>query len=309
MNHFHDLYYEYERYERGGDKYYTALLYDVYSAQLRPDTWISRRKQEHAKSMSVWDQEYLCLWTAATHEESPFGALVSHTFRDHMDKKLQIPSVFSNEICIVMDVGKPGNNPTWAVAQNPGGGLNFLNYYNEDVNNYELIDRVVKQFPGKRITIIYPEDIEQPDVLDGRTRLQMIQAHVDKKRYNRIVRLRVLPRTKSRSALLMSGLELYNKSNFNVPECEDGLKSLAAVRQMKNKQTGYVENGKYVKNGHQHAADSFCYCAAALNNGYIPAAFKSEHGNRPHQIVNKLSYKNVDTNPVLWYNTGRKDYK
>ena len=307
MNHFHDLFYEYLRYEKKGDEYYTALLYDVYSAQLRSDTWIARRKQEHAKNMAVWDQEYLNLWTAATHEEAPFGALVSHTFRDHMDKKLKSPTVFSNEISIVMDVGKPGNNPTWAVAQNPAGGLNFLNYFNGDVNNYKLIDRVIKQFPQCKINIIYPEDIDQPDVLDGRTRRQMIQAYIDKKKYNRLVQLKVLPRTKSRSALLMSGLELYNKSVFNVPDCEEGLKSLAAVRQIKNKQTGYVENGKFVKNGHQHAADSFCYCASALNNGYIPAPFKSEHGNGPNQVTQKLSYNNIDINPVLWYNRGRKD--
>ena len=309
MNHFHDLFFEYNRYEKAGDQYYTALVYDVYSAQLRSDEWIRRRKQEHAKNMSVWDQEYLCLWTAATHEEAPFGALVSHTFRDYMDKKLRPPVIFSNEISIVMDVGKPGNNPTWAVAQNPEGGLNFLNYYNEDENNYKLIDRVMAQYPKSRINIVYPEDIEQPDVLDGRTRLQMIQEYVDNKGYNRRVTLKVLPKTRSRSALLMSGLELYNKSNFNVPECEEGLKSLAAVRNMKNKQTGYVENGKFVKNGHQHAADSFCYCAAALNNGYIPATFASENPVQPVRGAwnHAWTYNYLDKNTHLGYNTKRKD--
>ena len=87
-----------------------------------------------------------------------------------MDKRL------IRHLNIMVDVGKPGNNATWFFYIKNKAPV-FVNYQDE-LNQFQLIDYALKNYPNSFINLMYPSDVETPTTLDGKTNLESIEEYV-----------------------------------------------------------------------------------------------------------------------------------
>lgn len=265
-----------------GESEVDSLYLDIYSAQLKSNEWIATEEELHRRTgrMNTWRSEYLCKPGIADSIEAPFAEraqelLESNRIRLRKDLPPELTPEYKRRFATI-DLGKPGNNPCWIWV--PKGNFpDFLGYKDDDRSQYAVLDRLVADYPGVHFTVIYPDDVLQPAVMDGAVRLELLQEYVRKMGYSNRISLEVLPRTKSRPALVQRGVEIFHNSNFDVDACKLGLEKLTDVRMRKEAVTGYISDKDFVKNDMQHAADALLYVAAALDNGYAA-------GYRPSEI-------------------------
>ena len=252
-----------------GDKKVNAKDWDVYTAQHKTDEWIRTEKEVYTRAgkLDSWLREFENNYMIALTAEAPFSEHV-HNILDEARRRgtadLQVsfeyPTVFVN-----VDIGKPGNNPVWCWVPH-NGAAQIIDYKDDDKNQYDVIDRLVKQYPNSKIHIFYPDDIEQPAIMEGVSRLQLILDHIANNGYSHKVEVTAMAKTKNRAELVRRGVEIFKSSTFLVSKCREGLEKLAGVRMRVDKTTGHVSPKDFVTNGYQHAGDGFIYISAALDN-------------------------------------------
>lgn len=266
-----------------------AIDFDVYSAQLKSNEWIMTEEAIYRRTgrMQIWGQEYMNdpdadLSVAA----APFSKIVNKYIEKNKNKKSLIPAVPIRKVFVVMDMGKINNNPAWELFPKHGGGVHFIGYKDDDPSQYAVLDRLAKKYKGYKIVLIYPEDVNQPSVMEGVTRLDLLYKYIRDKGYQRIFEIRDLPKTKSRANFIIDGVELINKSSFHLNLCEEGMRKLAGVRMKEEKATGFISPKDFAKNGNQHCGDATCYVAAAMLLGFMSDYRAAPIGPEARQSVN-----------------------
>ena len=254
---------------RDGHKTVNAMDFTVYEAQHYTDEWIETEKEVHRRAgkMDKWLQEYENNYMLVMSEEAPFAERVYEIFeQDRVDKSpdfpvaLEFPHVYAS-----FDIGKPGNNPCWAWVPHSDGAL-VLSYKDDDGSQYKALERLLEKYPRSFITVIYPNDANQPSTEDGVTLAQKLEDYIHNNGLTNRMELIVMNKTKSRPALVRGGVEVFKNSKFFVKECREGLEKLGGVRMKKDATTGFISDKDFVKNKNQHAGDGFIYISAALDN-------------------------------------------
>ena len=256
---------------RDGHKTVNAMDFTVYEAQHYTDEWIATEKEVHRRAgkMDKWLQEYENNYMIAMTAEAPFAERVYEIFeQDRIDGvtefpvALEFPHVFAS-----FDIGKPGNNPCWAWVPHGDGAL-VLSYKDDDGSQYKALERLLKQYPRSYITIIYPNDANQPSVEDGVSLASKIEDYIHNNGLTQRMELIVMNKTKSRPELVRRGVEVFKNSSFFVAECRTGLEKLGAIRMKKDNTTGYISDKDFIKTkmNYHHAGDGFIYIGAALDN-------------------------------------------
>ena len=252
-----------------GDTAVNAMDFDVYQAQHKSDEWIATEKEMHRRAgrLDVWEVEYMNNYMLVMSEEAPFAERVYEIFeQDRVDKSpdfpvaLEFPHVYAS-----FDIGKPGNNPCWAWVPHSDGAL-VLSYKDDDGSQYKALERLLEKYPRSFITVIYPNDANQPSTEDGVTLAQKLEDYIHNNGLTNRMELIVMNKTKSRPALVRGGVEVFKNSKFFVKECREGLEKLGGVRMKKDATTGFISDKDFVKNKNQHAGDGFIYISAALDN-------------------------------------------
>lgn len=265
-----------ELYAEGSQKV-ACLEYDDVTARLRPASW-RKEKADRYKRLGLYHiylQEYKNDPFALASEQVPYSRRISELKLQniHTPSKVDFEGddlFLMKEVVVSIDMGKPGNNPVWCWYYN-NKGVHIIHYKDDDESNYAVLDRLYKQFPNQKIKVVYPEDVAQPSLVEGKSRFDLLKTHVRNRGYSNRMSLTSLPRTKSRKELLRAGLELFQDAQFDLKETREGLKRLAGATQRKDATTKEVKFGDFIPNGNQHAADAFNYIAAAINNGIVKA--------------------------------------
>ena len=256
---------------RDGHKTVNAMDFTVYEAQHYTDEWIATEKEVHRRAgkMDKWLQEYENNYMIAMTAVAPFAERVYEIFeQDRIDGvtefpvALEFPHVFAS-----FDIGKPGNNPCWTWVPHGDGAL-VLSYKDDDGSQYKALERLLKQYPRSYITIIYPNDANQPSVEDGVSLASKIEDYIHNNGLTQRMELIVMNKTKSRPELVRRGVEAFKNSSFFVAECRTGLEKLGAIRMKKDNTTGYISDKDFIKTkmNYHHAGDGFIYIGAALDN-------------------------------------------
>ena len=273
-NHFYDTCMGFKDLEKQGYSVNIFRAFDVHTCLARNKDWIAFKEAEYKAlgQYHIFRQEYKLDWDAVVAEEAPFMGLVGEKKREGFTATTACAEgQFQSRretINVSMDMGKPENNPifTWIKTE----GVHIIDYTKKVINQYDLIDELVRKWSGHPINIIYPFDVTHPSINEGRTRLELIQEYVRNSGYDRIITLQVLSKTKNKAELLRDGLNCFRTATFRLNEesVDEGLDILSGVRLKKDKKTGYVSFGEFIKNGNQHTADAFCYVAAAVHNRF-----------------------------------------
>ena len=277
QNHFYDICMAFEDLEKQGYKSKLFREYTIRTCKARNEPWIKSKEAEYTalKQAHIFAQEYNNDWNAATLEEAPFMSLVGEKRRQGAIYNIRLPNsnllLPDNTVNVAMDMGKPANNPLFVWVKKPNNGVHIIGYGNDFDSQYDLIDKLVNQYKGSNINIIYPHDAMHPSINDGKTRIELIQEYIRNRGYARYITTRVLSKTLNKKALLQDGVQCFKDATFQLdePSVQKGLDILSKTRLKKDKKTKYVDYGNYIKNGSQHVADAFCHLAAALTNKFI----------------------------------------
>ena len=244
------------------------IEFNPLTAQLRTDEWI-KTKEDYARRTNGW-QDYLReYWhdrTAASYEEAPFSFYCS-MLRKRGQFQPMNEFIMSNVINVSVDLGKSGNNAAWYWIMANGQPF-IIDYRDDHFNNYELLDELPKKYKGKVFNVIYPCDINQPAVLDGYAQKFMLEQHITKNGYGRLININDLPKTPNKKALIECGVELLSTAKFleGSQNISRGLQKLSGCVHPKDKD-GIIDPSKFKRNNLQHAGDAWCYLWAALSQG------------------------------------------
>ena len=257
-----------------------SMLLDVHDAGVKSEAWIRSQAAYHKRigKSDTWNREYLCIPGSSKElAASPFKAHVNEVMRVFNKKPtkpidfsmLPTPTVFT-----VCDIGGVGNSPYISFVPD-GSGKYLILHAKDDYNgHYEPLDALVEMFPRMRHVVIYPNDVNQPAVMDGPSRFTLLRDYIKSRGYKNIMSLYDLPKTKNRAELIESAVDILGLCIFSVHNTKDFLNHLARVRFKIDKASGYIDKKKFVTNGSQHSGDALGYLAVAINMGYMAHAHR-----------------------------------
>lgn len=262
---FYQLQQLFDKLRRDGHTFCANQDYDNVTSMLRSTKEIEEA-EILAKGSGKWAaylREQKNNPDAVDLEEAPYSMSVLEA-RSKNQSLTASPQQFP-VLNVNVDLGKPGNNAAWMYGVDNNKIVHLLDYQDE-FNNYDLIEYVVNTYPEHYINIIYPDDANQPEVVDGKTRYEKILEYL---RGHRRIRTQVLPRrTGNKKNFMLRSIEVLQNSRINLLKCREGLDKLAGVRLKKDPKTEYVEFANIIKNGCQHASDALGYVGISLDNYY-----------------------------------------
>ena len=252
------------------DSQYGYFRVDIVQSKTKSKQWLRDTIQE-AKALGKYHkflQEYMCDSSAAPPEEAPFSNKVAalHEENGYLTEHEKFLAEEGDLIYVSVDIGAAGNTAAWAWRPSVYGYLSVTNYDDSFSSLRDLIDQTFRTYSAKffKTIIIFPNDVEQPSLLEGRTRLQVLRDYMMKKGYGTKMSFKVLPKVKIKETVWNEGLDNFRNMKFNEDTCRIGLDKLRKVRFIKNKTTEVITYGKTVNNGAQHAGDALLYITSAL---------------------------------------------
>lgn len=270
-NHFYDML-EYAKAEEAkGSKYYSYINrpWQTTDAFSKKEMLETKESAHRRKKLYKFLQEYENDPDAAAADEAPFAMKVSEAnnegrFAVNKDHPVIQDRTYIN---VSVDIGKKGNCATWFWKQDPvDNSIVIFDYEDEYDGLKELIQKVYLKYRSQygHINIIFPFDVQQPSMLEGKTHLENLQRFVQDKYIHRQVTLQALPKTSVKEAMWVRGLQFWPRCYFLYDNTYRGINNLSRTRFVKSKNDGIVTFGKTVDNGAQHAADAFLYLASAV---------------------------------------------
>ena len=270
-NHFYDmLMYAKDQEEKGNKRYsYINRSWKDTTVFSKEEMLETKKSAARRNKLYKFLQEYENDPDAASSEEAPFAMKVSLANEEGRfvvnDKHPVIED--STHINVSVDIGKKGNCATWFWKQDSvDNSIIFMDYEDEYDGLKSLLNEVYEKYKKKyaNINIIFPFDVMQPSMTEGKTHLANLQRHLIDNHMHRQVTLHTLPKVAVKEAMWVRGLQFWNRCYFNYEKCMRGIDKLSRTRFVKTKNDGIVTFGKPVDNGAQHAADAFLYVAAAV---------------------------------------------
>ena len=272
-NYFYTNHEIYRDMGRKGFSSYDAMDYDNYTAQLRSMSWIEE-KEEFYRRTGQWHsymQEYMNDPDVGEDvDEKPFYSIINRLYDERKQGKHGRKEFPSSDIFVVADVGAgEGHSPRWAfIPGTKDDTLHFVGFSDKDKSMFDLIDNVLDEYSNYRIHLVLPSDVNSPSVLDGESKLDRLNRHINKRHAGRRIEIIDLPKTKSRINLIQRGISVFSRSSIDFDACIDGITNLAEVK-FKKSAGGEVSKKDLINNGKQHTADSMFYAAAAIDAGFL----------------------------------------
>ena len=230
-------------------------------------------------------QEYENDPDAAASEEAPFAMKVSEAnqsgqFAVSSDHPVITDPSYVN---ISVDIGKKGNMAAWVWKQDPVDNSVIIFGYDDDYDGLkELVHKIYLQYKQAyhHINIIFPFDVQQPSMLEGKTYLEQLNRFITDNHIAGRVTLHALPKVSVKEGMWSRGLAFWQRCYFYYDGCLEGINKLSGVRFKATDKDGIVTFGKPVDNGNQHAADAFLYLAAAVeeNVQFMGKSPKKDYG-------------------------------
>ena len=241
-------------------------------------------------------QEYENDPDAAAVDEAPFAMKVATANKDGRFAITEKHPVIqdSSYVNVSVDIGKKGNMATWVWKQDPVDNSIIVFGYDDQYDGLkELVQSLYHKYKNTytNINIIFPFDVQQPSMLEGKTHLEQLQRFITDTHIYRRVTLHSLPKVSVKEAVWSRGLAFWDRCYFDYNACLAGISKLSGVRFQKTKSDGIITFAKPIDNGNQHAADAFLYMAAAVEENL---QYRGRTDAREYQYQ---------------LNPGRKDYR
>lgn len=267
------------------DPEYAEYSKNIYEAGVRTKEWIQKKEKEYraAGQYHLFRQEYLNDFQAAGAKESPFGNLVWEAKREHRVRSIAESEIMPHRyVAINLDIGDSQNFRGWVWVYNPYRRKFLIIDYIDCVDGMRGLPKLLKEKYKKVpfIDVYFPHDAGHPAITEGGTRLDVFQRQVKAMRLTHQIRSKVLRKPANRAALLVRGQEFFNECEFDHRTAQ-GLTRLSGVRLKVEAKTGHVSPDKFVKNGHEHTADAWCYIPTVLDENEMFSHPGSHLSNMP----------------------------
>ena len=257
-----------------GNKQYACVHLNAYQAAVMSDEEIEieRRAYESSGENHLFHQEVMARFDAIDTGIAPFNQHVmdledGHADMTKVDKRLNNDKTMLNVTC---DIGAAGACATFFWVRSPIDNRPIVLAYEDKFNGLKsLVNYCMKVYGDyTHIRLVLPVDANQPSLEEGNTRAYVISEHIQKNGWASKMDIHVLPKVKDKLQLFQQGIQQFStlKWDRDGHGIMDALVKLSQVKFRQDPKTGWVDFGKVVKSGDEHAADALLYIIADINN-------------------------------------------